>query len=238
MTDNLQGATPRAAAQSSAVVVVGSAGGVGTSVISALLAEYRAATTLGAASWWVDASGNDCDIELRLQGRGDPALLRTELGTGLHLAPEGVPLVDTVEDVWRVGASPVVDAGARLLTTLADLTDEVFTANTVTPVIVLGPRPDLLNRARPFLGEWRKAGVLERVVVVINNPLPIPDQGSLGKLVIDTVGGSVAAVIGFEYEPVLASGLSMGRPAQEKFSPSTWVSLRELADAVQAPAVP
>ncbi|GAC48799.1 hypothetical protein [Gordonia aichiensis] len=238
MTDNPQAVTPRPASSPNAVVVVGSAGGVGTSVISALLAEYRAATTVGAASWWVDASGNDCDIELRLQGRGDPALLRTELGTGLHLAPEGVPLVDTVEDVWRNGASPIVDAGARLLTSLADLTDEVFTTNMVTPVIVLGPRPDLLNRARPFLSEWRKAGVLERAVIVLNNPLPIPDQGSLGKLVTDTVGGSVAAVIGFDYEPVLGTGLALGRPAQEKFLPATWVSIRSLAEAVQAPPGP
>ena len=232
---SVQGATQQAAAMPDAVVVVGSAGGVGTSVISALLAEYRAATTLGAASWWVDASGNDCDIELRLQGRGDPSLLRSELGTGLHLAAEGASVVDTVEEVWGNGAVPVVDAGARLLTSLADLTGDVL-VDKVTPVIVLGVRPDLLNRARPFLSEWHKAGVLERSVVVINNPVPLPNQASLRTLLIDTVGANVAAVVGFDYEPVLGSGLAMGRVAQEKFLPATWVSLQALARATQGTA--
>ncbi|MGW0453785.1 hypothetical protein [Gordonia sputi] len=235
MSDAVQETTPQPTAQPNAVVVVGSAGGVGTSVISALLAEYRAATTVGPASWWVDASGNDCDIELRLQGRGDPALLRTELGTGLHLATEGVPLVETIDDVWRNGSVPVVDSGARLLTTLTDLTDDAL-VDKVTPVIVLTPRPDLLNRARPFLTEWRNAGVLERAIVVLNNPVPTPNQAALGKLLVDSVGGSVAAVIGFDYEPVLGSGLAMGRPAQEKFLPATWVSLQALAQATQGPA--
>ncbi|MCM3895628.1 hypothetical protein ND991_10440 [Gordonia sputi] len=235
MSDAVQETTPQPTAQPNAVVVVGSAGGVGTSVISALLAEYRAATTVGPASWWVDASGNDCDIELRLQGRGDPALLRTELGTGLHLATEGVPLVETIDDVWRNGSVPVVDSGARLLTTLTDLTDDAL-VDKVTPVIVLTPRPDLLNRARPFLTEWRNAGVLERAIVVLNNPVPTPNQAALGKLLVDSVGGSVAAVIGFDYEPVLGSGLAMGRVAQEKFLPATWVSLQALAQATQGPA--
>ena len=235
MSDAVQETTPQPTAQPNAVVVVGSAGGVGTSVISALLAEYRAATTVGPASWWVDASGNDCDIELRLQGRGDPALLRTELGTGLHLATEGVPLVETIDDVWRNGSVPVVDCGARLLTTLTDLTDDAL-VDKVTPVIVLTPRPDLLNRARPFLTEWRNAGVLERAIVVLNNPVPTPNQAALGKLLVDSVGGSVAAVIGFDYEPVLGSGLAIGRPAQEKFLPATWVSLQALAQATQGPA--
>lgn len=235
MSDAVQETTPQPTAQPNAVVVVGSAGGVGTSVISALLAEYRAATTVGPASWWVDASGNDCDIELRLQGRGDPALLRTELGTGLHLATEGVPLVETIDDVWRNGSVPVVDSGARLLTTLTDLTDDAL-VDKVTPVIVLTPRPDLLNRARPFLTEWRNAGVLERAIVVLNNPVPTPNQAALGKLLVDSVGGGVAAVIGFDYEPVLGSGLAMGRPAQEKFLPATWVSLQALAQATQGPA--
>ena len=235
MSDAVQETTPQPTAQPNAVVVVGTAGGVGTSVISALLAEYRAATTVGPASWWVDASGNDCDIELRLQGRGDPALLRTELGTGLHLATEGVPLVETIDDVWRNGSVPVVDSGARLLTTLTDLTDDAL-VDKVTPVIVLTPRPDLLNRARPFLTEWRNAGVLERAIVVLNNPVPTPNQAALGKLLVDSVGGGVAAVIGFDYEPVLGSGLAMGRPAQEKFLPATWVSLQALAQASQGPA--
>ncbi len=106
-----------------AVVVCGTAGGVGTSVVSALLAEHRASSTLGLLSWWVDASGNDCDIELRLRGSGNPELLRTASGTGLWLPPEEATVTDAVVETWRQGAVPVVDAGAHPLTLLPELAD-------------------------------------------------------------------------------------------------------------------
>lgn len=214
------------------VVVCGTSGGIGTSVISALLAEYRAATSLRDASWWVDASGNDCDIELRLQGRGDPALLRTASGTGLLLAPEDGTVTDAIVDTWQVGAVPVVDAGARALTTLPDLTESPI-AHHISPVLVLAPRPDLLNRAKPFLSEWQRVGTLQRTTIVISCQIPTLNHEALTEMVIDAVSGVVKAVVGFEYEPVLGSGARIDREAQQGFASHTWDSIRQLAAATE-----
>ncbi|SCC61433.1 hypothetical protein GA0061091_1533, partial [Gordonia sp. v-85] len=54
----------------------------------------------------MDASGNDCDVELRLRGSGSPELLRTAAGTGLWLPPEEATVTDAVVETWRQGAVP------------------------------------------------------------------------------------------------------------------------------------
>lgn len=202
-----------------AVVVCGTAGGVGTSVISALIAETRAASTLGLLSWWVDASGNDCDIELRLRGSGNPELLRTASGTGLWLPPEEAAVTDAVVEVWRQGAVPVVDAGAHPLTLLPELAEDDLP--NLTPVLVVSPRPDLLNRARIVFAEWDRAGVLEQTVLVISSQIPATQSDGLAEMLLDVVSGSVRAVIGFDYEPVLGAGTSLDREAQQHFLPAT-----------------
>ncbi|MGP3707001.1 hypothetical protein [Gordonia paraffinivorans] len=212
-----------------AVVVCGSAGGVGTSVVSALLAEHRAASGLGLLSWWVDASGNDCDIELRLRGTGDDELLRTASGTGLWLPPEEATVTDAVVEAWRQGAVPVVDAGAHPLTLLPELAEDDLP--NLTPVLVISPRPDLLNRARVVFTEWDRAGVLEQTVVVITTPLPVPQQEGLAEMLVGVVSGAVGGVIGLDYDPVIGAGTGLDAEARRGFLPATAATIAELASA-------
>ncbi|NDZ92967.1 hypothetical protein G3I13_19200 [Streptomyces sp. SID6673] len=208
------------------VVVCGTAGGVGTSVVSALLAEHRAATSLGGASWWVDAAGNDGDLHQRLRATGDEALLRTASGTGLLPAPDAA-VTDVVLHTWRFGAVPVVDAGSRPLTVLSEL--ESPELRDVTPVLVVGPRPDLLNRAREIFTEWDQAGVLERTIVVICCQVPTLNHHVLTEMLIDVVSGRVSGVVGLDYEPVLGDGTRLDRVAQQRFSPQAEAAITNLA---------
>lgn len=208
------------------VVVCGTAGGVGTSVVSALLAEYRAGTSLGGASWWVDAAGNDGDIHQRLRATGDQTLLRTALGTGLLPAPEAA-VSDIVLHTWRFGAVPVVDAGARPLTVLPEL--EADDLRGVTPVLVVGPRPDLLNRSREIFTEWDQAGVLAKTIIVICCQVPTLNHQALTQMLIDAVSGKVAGVVGLDYEPVLGEGTALDKNSQQRFSTRTWESIGRLS---------
>ncbi len=212
-----------------AVVVCGTAGGVGTSVVSALLAEHRAAASLGLLSWWVDASGNDCDIELRLRGTGNEELLRTASGTGLWLPPDEASVTDAVVEVWRQGAVPVIDAGAHPLTLLPELAEDDLP--NLTPVLVISPRPDLLNRARVIFTEWDRAGVLENTVVVIDSQLPVQQQTGLADMLVGVVSGAVGTVIGLDYDPVLGAGTSIDQDARRGFLPATVESIAKLAAA-------
>lgn len=208
------------------VVVCGTAGGVGTSVVSALLAEYRAGTSLGGASWWVDAAGNDGDIHQRLRATGDQTLLRTALGTGLLPAPEAA-VSDIVLHTWRFGAVPVVDAGARPLTILPEL--EADDLRGLTPVLVVGPRPDLLNRSREIFTEWDQAGVLAKTIIVICCQVPTLNHQALTQMLIDAVSGKVAGVVGLDYEPVLGEGTALDKSSQQRFSTRTWESIGRLS---------
>jgi len=209
------------------VIVCGTAGGVGTSVIAALLADHRAATTLGESSWWIDAAGNDGDLELRMRAGGDPDLLRSTFGTGLYLAHDEDTISESVAYAWGQGAVPVVDAGARALSVLPDLAEGPL-AQHMIPVLVLSPRPDLLNRARIYLDQWQRMGVLSRTIIVINPQVPDIDPRPLQDLVVAAVSGEVAGVIALEYDPVLGAGTGLDRSAQEKLDQSKRDALREL----------
>ncbi|MFC9981616.1 hypothetical protein [Gordonia sp. NPDC127522] len=219
---------PQAWAERS-VVVCGTAGGVGTSVVSALLAEHRASSTLGLLSWWVDASGNDCDIELRLRGSGNPELLRTASGTGLWLPPEEATVTDAVVETWRQGAVPVVDAGAHPLTLLPELAEDDLP--NLTPVLVIAARPDLLNRARVVFTEWDRAGVLEKTIVVISAQLPATHQDGIADMLVNVVSGAVGGVIGLDYDPVIGAGTALDQEARRGFLPAMHQSIATLAAA-------
>ncbi|PKZ64442.1 hypothetical protein CYJ73_16290 [Gordonia terrae] len=212
-----------------AVVVCGTAGGVGTSIVSALLAEHRASSTLGLLSWWVDASGNDCDIELRLRGSGNQELLRTASGTGLWLPPDDATATDAVVETWRQGAVPVVDAGAHPLTLLPELAEDDLP--NLTPVLVIAARPDLLNRARVVFAEWDRAGVLEKTIVVISSQTPTTHNDGLADMLVNVVSGAVGGVIGLDYDPVIGAGTALDQDARRGFLPATHQAIATLATA-------
>ena len=214
-------------------MVCGTAGGVGTSVIAALLADRRAATTLGESSWWIDAAGNDGDLELRTRASGDPDLLRTEFGTGLYLAREEDTISESVAYAWSRDAVPVVDVGARAMSVLPDLAEGPL-AGLMIPVMVMSPRPDLLNRAKVFLDQWQRAGVLRRTIIVINPQVPDVDDHALREPLVTAVSGQVAGVVAFEYDPVLGSGRALDRSAQPVLSPSTVAAVTELIAATSS----
>ena len=125
---------------------------------------------------------------------------------------------------------PVVDAGARALSVLPDLAEGPL-AQHMIPVLVLSPRPDLLNRARIYLDQWQRMGVLSRTIIVINPQVPDIDPRPLQDLVVAAVSGEVAGVIALEYDPVLGAGTGLDRSAQENLAQSTRDALRELAIA-------
>lgn len=214
------------------VVVCGTAGGVGTTVVSGLLADYRAATGLGGLSWWVDLSGHDSDMTDRMRAQPvDEQMARSPLDTGLWTPPAGTSVATALEQVWQheTPAVPVIDAGAQVRSVIGQLCDTQF--GVVTPVLVIGPRPDLLNRARPVLAEWDSVGLLERTVLVICCQIPTLNHAALTGLLRSTVDGQVAAVVGLDYDPILGSGTDLDREAQERFSPQTWDALHALAEA-------
>lgn len=211
------------------VLVCGTAGGVGTSVVSALLADHRAATTLGEASWWGDLAGNDSDIGERMCVDADPMLPRSSLGAGHWRVPADRNVTEAIVYARQCGAVPVVDAGSRPLSVLPHLSGVQLAG--VTPVLVIGPRPDLLNRAREALGQWQRAGILQKTVVVINCQIPTLNHQALTEMLVGTISGQVAGVIGLDYDPVLGEGTALDWNAQEGLAPTTLLALQSLANA-------
>ena len=177
----------------------------------------------------MDASGNDCDVELRLRGSGSPELLRTAAGTGLWLPPEEATVTDAVVETWRQGAVPVVDAGAHPLTLLPELAEDDLP--NLTPVLVVAARPDLLNRARVVFTEWDRAGVLEKTIVVISAQLPATHQDGLADMLVNVVSGAVGGVIGLDYDPVIGAGTALDQEARRGFLPATHQAIAALAAA-------
>ena len=214
------------------VVVCATAGGAGASVVSALLAEYRAGSTLGAASWWVDAAGSDGDIAARFGVELFPDVPASTGEGGVTLwNPVGrSSLRDVVADTTSQGAVAVVDAGARARSVLEDLSGW----EAVVPVLVCEPRPDLLNRARPVLTAWRDAGVLQRAVLVIDCQIPTLNHTYLTELLGDAVAGQLAAVIAVDYDTTLGSGGALDRAAQAELGEHTWLSIGQLAAVTTA----
>ncbi|AFR51492.1 hypothetical protein [Gordonia sp. KTR9] len=227
------------------VIVCGTSGGVGTSVVSALLADYRAAE-LGERSWWVDLSHNDSDMVERLgadelaskgwwqSGRGTTLRSPTEgssIPTALYASPpEGSSIPRALYEASTTGAAiPVVDAGTRAHAAAATIRDHHQTG-AATPVLVLSPRPDLINRARRVFSLWEAAGVLEHTALVVCCQIPTLNHAALTDMLHSAMTGRVAAVVAVDYDPVLGSGTALDRDAQERLSPHTWDAIGALAE--------
>lgn len=168
------------------VVVAGAYGGVGTTVLSALLAEYRHYTDADGGGGWANASAALCDLPARWSP--EPGLVRA---CEQH----------TASQVSELRGAPVVDAGAQASTVSSLLLDTRW-----TPVLVIGVRPDLLNRARPVLSAWQEAGVLASSVVVLNCQVPMLNAQALSEYVQGSLAGHARAVLGVEYDPILGEG--------------------------------
>lgn len=227
------------------VIVCGTSGGVGTSVVSALLADYRAAE-LGERSWWVDLSHTDSDMVERLgadelgdtgwwqSGRGTTLWSPTEgssIPTTFYASPpEGSSIPRALYEASTTGAAvPVVDAGTRAHDAATTIRDHHQTG-AATPVLVLGPRPDLINRARRVFSLWEAAGVLEHTVLVVCCQVPTLNHAALTDMLHDAMTGHVAAVVALDYDPTLGSGTALDRGAQERLSPRTWDAIGALAE--------
>ncbi|WP_413617338.1 hypothetical protein QBL07_024170 (plasmid) [Gordonia rubripertincta] len=227
------------------VIVCGTSGGVGTSVVSALLADYRAAE-LGERWWWVDLSHNDSDMVERLgadelaskgwwqSGRGTTLRSPTEgssIPTALYASPpEGSSIPRALYEASTTGAAiPVVDAGTRAHAAAATIRDHHQTG-AATPVLVLSPRPDLINRARRVFSLWAAAGVLEHTALVVCCQIPTLNHAALTDMLHSAMTGRVAAVVAVDYDPVLGSGTALDRDAQERLAPRTWDAIGALAE--------
>ncbi|NED69880.1 hypothetical protein G3I15_54075, partial [Streptomyces sp. SID10244] len=155
------------------VIVCGTSGGVGTSVVSALLADYRTAE-LGKRSWWVDLSHTDSDMVERLGAAelANKGWWQSGRGTQLWSPPEGSSIPTALSEASTTGAAvAVVDAGTRAHAAAATISEHHQTG-AATPVLVLGPRPDLINRARRVFSRWEAAGVLDCTVLVLCCQIP------------------------------------------------------------------
>ncbi|WP_078113935.1 hypothetical protein [Gordonia sp. IITR100] len=212
------------------VIVCGTSGGVGTSVVSALLADYRAAE-LGERSWWVDLSCTDSDMVERLGADelGEAGWWQSGRGTTMWSPTEGSSIATALEVSATGVAVPVVDAGARTRLAAAAVGDYRQTG-AATPVLVLGPRPDLINRARRVFSHWEGVGVLEHTVLVICCQIPTLNHAALTDMLHDAMTGHVAAVVAFDYDPVLGSGTALDRDSFERLSPRTWDAVGALAE--------
>lgn len=213
------------------VIVCGTSGGVGTSVVSALLADYRAAE-LGERSWWVDLSHTDSDMVERLGADelGNQGWWQSGRGTQLWSPTEGSSIPTALYEASTTGAAvPVVDAGTRAHAAAATI-GEHHHPGAATPVLVLGPRPDLINRARRVFSLWDAAGVLEHTVLVLCCQIPTLNHAALTDMLHDAMTDRVAAVVAIDYDPVLGTGTALDRDAQERLSPRTWDAIGALAE--------
>lgn len=211
------------------VVVCGVSGGVGTSVISSLLADHRAASGMASSSWWADLSGNDTNVPDRfgVQLVGENAVASTVSGATFWRPPIGSSPGGTITSIHTQAGTTVVDAGARALS----LTSHLASPEAEDPLLVLvvACRPDNLNRARQVLSAWDQAGLLPKTVVALTNTTAAPAGRDLTELARQAFTSKVRAVVAFGYEPELATGTSLLGATQA--TPSLRQALTDLAAA-------
>lgn len=190
------------------VVVCGVAGGVGTSVVSALLADYRAKVGMASASWWVDLAGNDGNIVDRFGAQmGSDGVARSFGGPSLWRPPVGTTPASAVASVQTLAGVAVVDAGAHALSLTAQLDSHDLTES--TPVLVIACTPDSLNRSRRILAAWQEAEILPRTVLALTSPTPGKSTPELADMALNALSHKVYAAIPFEYTTSLADGMSL-----------------------------
>lgn len=213
------------------MVVFGSAGGVGASVVSALVASYWADQSASGqvSTAWVDGAPGDGDMMDRLGAEGEDSWQQPDR-LGLW-RPDGYPddLVEVVGDAGAGGVVPFIDAGARAVRSLNEV--QALVAGGAVPVLVIGLRPDLLNRSRSILSLWADGGVLASTIVVLNTTVPGIADNILDHTTSDLFARSARDCIGLDYDPVLGLGGSLRAEDRGRLHTETQKSIEAIAIA-------
>ncbi|QHN28976.1 hypothetical protein [Gordonia pseudamarae] len=224
------------------VLVCSTAGGTGVSVLSALLADRRARSGLGSMSWWVDCAPGDSDLPGRMgvavDVDGEPVsssvgatIWRPSPSRATPFSP--ISPESALKEATSRGAVPVLDTGSSARSVVPLLADNPA----IVPVLVLGARPDLLNRARPVLTEWAAAGVLARTVLILNGQVPLQVQQHLSAQVTNALAGWVRVVITIHYDQHLGAGGALSPDRRDQLSTQFMQMLGRLSAATVSPAL-
>ncbi|WP_207843983.1 hypothetical protein [Williamsia soli] len=175
------------------VVVVGAAGGAGTSVLSVLAADARAAA--GQHAVWIDRSATGDAANRITTPDGSDAGVRSVSGAELLTGERG-SLSEVVETA-PVGASIVLDAGV--------LDDPARWPGEVSVVLIIAARPDTANRSKAALAALDVAGLLEHATVVVSCLDPWAAH-LVGHRLTDALSRRAGRVLLWDYDPHLGSG--------------------------------
>lgn len=196
------------------LLVAGAAGGAGTSVLSVLLADARAAG--GQDAVWIDhwATG---DAATRITGtQGNAAQGPAHSVSGAQLLTGEHRSLAEVLDGTSVGASIVVDAGV--------LVDPAPWPQAVSVVLVIAARPDTANRSKGALATLAAAGILPGATVVVACLDPWAAH-LVGHQLTESLSPRTGRVLLWDYDPHLGSG---GLIDPARLSASTTLLLSQL----------
>lgn len=206
------------------MAVFNAAGGTGSSTIAALVAGYWADRSVSAG--WVDAAPGDGDMMGRLGGLSRTVVQRPE---GMALWRPSMPgdLVRVVSEAQAEGFTPIVDAGTSATRRIRDV--QALVADGVVPVLVIGVRPDLLNRARQVRDLWEDRGVLSSAVIVLNATVPGIREDVLRHVSGDLFEHVARDCIGVDYDQLLGSGLTLLARDRDRLEAATTASVEAIA---------
>ena len=199
------------------LLVTGAAGGAGTSVLSVLAADARAAG--GQDAVWIDhwATG---DAATRITGTPTDAAEGPQRSvSGAQLLTGGHRPLAEVIDAAPVGASIVVDAGV--------FDDPSLWPQAVSVVLVIAARPDTANRSKAALAALAGAGLLARATIVVACLDPWAAH-LVGHRLTEALSPRTGQVLLWDYDPHLGSGGPIDPP---RLSASTTLLLTQLDQA-------
>ncbi len=206
------------------MVVFSASGGAGSSVVSALVAGYWADRAVAAG--WVDAAPGDGDMISRLGGTPTSVVQRADR---LSLWRPGMSsdLVRVVTQAQDEGLVPFVDAGTTAVRRIRDI--QTLVADGVVPVLVIGLRPDLFNRARTVISRWEDRGILDSAVIVLNAAVPGIGESVIGHASVDVLERAARDCVGMDYDPTLGTGLSLSAREREYLELATVSAVEAIA---------
>ncbi|AUH70577.1 MULTISPECIES: hypothetical protein [Gordonia] len=200
------------------------AGGAGASTMSALVAGYWADRTVPAG--WVDAAPADGDMLGRLGGVSTSTVQRPD-GVFLWRPSRIGDLAQVLAEAQNEGLVPMIDAGTTAVGQIRGV--QALIAEGVVPVLVIGIRPDLINRARGVLSVWEDRGVLASAVVVLNAAVPGIRENVVREQLLDVLHVAARDCVGVDYDPTLGTGLSLSSEDRDQLAPATAAAVEQIA---------